>query len=187
MYASNRIAVQLIVVLLAFIVGCESPEHASVPVSIQANPPFTYEGRVGRIWGGDNFEVVDEGKLHYAFMRGVDCPEPGQPFHEESKRKLREMCRHRKVTIEVFDRDDWKREVCDATILDPSTGERLDPALELLKSGLAWFDQSDGPWAEDYRQAEHDAKEKQSGLWSQPNPVPPWEYWERSLKEIESQ
>jgi endonuclease YncB( thermonuclease family) len=180
----NQTLVHLMVLLVALMIGCQSQEHASVPVSIQAEPPYEYSGRVGRIWGGDNFEVVDGQKIHYAFMRGIDCPEPGQPFYEESKLKLRELCRHRKATIEVLDRDQWKREVCDLTVKDRSTGETIEPAVELLKSGLAWFDQSEGQWAEPYRLAEKVAKEEGKGIWSQSNPTPPWEYWEQQLEQV---
>jgi len=186
MYASNRIAVQLIL-LLALVAGCDSAKHASVPVSIETKPPYSYQGRVGRIWGGDNFEVVDNGKLHYAFIRGIDCPEPGQPFYDEAKQKLRDVCAYRVAKVEVVDRDQWKREVCELTAMDASTGEVTELALELLKSGLAWFDQSDVPRSEAYRQAELDAREKKIGIWSQPNPIPPWEFWEKSLDQINGQ
>lgn len=181
----NQTSVHLIVLLMAFSIGCQSQKHASVPVSIQAEPPFEYSGRIGRIWGGDNFEIVDNGKLHYAFIRGIDCPEPGQPFYEESKLKLRELCRQRIATIEVVGRDEWKREVCELTVKETSTGETIEPAFELLKCGLAWFDHSDGVWAEAYRQAEQEAKESKVGIWSQPNPTPPWEYWEEQLKQAQ--
>ena len=186
MYESNRIRVQLLILMLAVFIGCNGEDHSSVPVSVQMSPPYSYSGRIGRIWGGDNFEVVDNGKLHYAFIRGVDTPEPGQAYHDEGKAMLRQLARHRKTTVNVFDRDDWKREVTEVRISDPATDEQIDPALKLLQCGLAWFDQSDGPWAEKYREAETLARKEKIGIWSQPNPVPPWEFWEKQVQQIQT-
>lgn len=184
MYEPNRILVQLLAIFAIFIVGCESPDHAAVPVSIQQQPPFSYEGRIGRIWGGDNFEIVDGKELHYVFIRGIDCPEPGQAFHVEAKTKLRELCRQKTAIINVVGRDVWKREECDMSAKDMSNGESVEPAIELLQAGLAWFDKSEGPWAERFELAEAEAREKKIGIWSQSNPVPPWKVWERHVKQI---
>ena len=150
-----------------------------------AATPFTYEGHIGRIWGGDNFEVSENGRIHYVLIRGIDTPEPGQKFHDESKAMILYLATRNKMTMNVLERDDWKREVCDLRLTDPKTGEVFDPSLELLKKGMAWFDQSDGPYAEAYREAEALAREKKIGLWSQPNPVPPWEFWERQVEQIQ--
>ena len=187
MYGSNQIRVQLLILLLAVFVGCNGEDHSSVPVSIQATPPYSYSGRIGRIWGGDNFEVVDNGQLHYAFIRGVDTPEPGQAWHQEGKVMLRKLSRHGNATVSVLDRDDWKREVADVQIPNPKTGEVIDPALELLRLGLAWFDQSDGPYTETYREAETLARKEKIGIWSQSNPVPPWEFWGKQVQRIRSE
>ena len=187
MYGSNQIRVQLPVLLLAVFVGCNGEDHSSVPVSIQASPPYSYSGRIGRIWGGDNFEVVDNGRLHYAFIRGIDTPEPGQAYYDEGKSMLRQFARHRKTTVNVLERDDWKREVSDVQISDPESGEQIDPALELLRLGLAWFDQSDGPYAESYLEAETLARKEKIGIWSQPDPVPPWEFWEKQVQQVRSE
>lgn len=185
MYEPNRIVVLLSAFLMAVLAGCESQQHSVVPVPIDTEPPYSYEGRIGRIWGGDNFEVVDESKVHYAFIRGIDTPEPGQTWFNESCQKLRELARHKTAVINVHERDPWKREECELTIKDPETGETIEPAMKLLEGGLAWFDQSDGPWAEEYRKAEERARKEKIGIWSEPNPIPPWEFWESLLDEIQ--
>ena len=98
---------------------------------------------------------------------------------------LRQLSKGKKATVNVIDRDEWKREVCDVEIKTPETGEKIDLAYELIRSGHGWFDQSEGPYAEKYRAAEQLAREKKIGIWSQPNPVPPWEFWEQQLQEIQ--
>jgi len=183
MYESSRITVQPLILLAVFLachsIGCNGEDHSSVPVPISVSPPYSYSGHIERVWGGDNFEVVDNGQLHYAFIRGIDTPEAGQAYYDESKVMLRRLSGKNKTTINVFDRDEWKREVCEVEITDSETGELVDPAYELLRNGFAWFDQSDGLYAEKYRAAETLARSQKIGIWSQANPVPPWEFWEQ--------
>ncbi len=169
---------------LALVLGCSKSNHSSVPVSISVKTPYKYDGRIGRIWGGDNFEVVCEGKIHYAFIRGIDTPEPGQPYYREAIEKLVKLCRKKKATINVIDRDEMKREVCDLTVTDPKTMVQTDPALELVKSGLAWHVENNEEWSRKYKLAEARAREERKGIWSQPNPVPPWEFWENQIGEF---
>jgi len=188
MYVSNRIAVHPLILLLAVIagcagVGCNGEDHSSVPVPIRT-PPYSYTGQIRRAWGGDNFEVVDNRQLHFAFIRGIDTPEPYQTYFHEAKAVLQELSWKKNITVNVFDHDDWKREVCEVRISNPETGEAIDPALVLLQKGLAWFDQSNGPHAETYREAETLAKSKKIGIWSQSNPVPPWEFWEQQVNTV---
>lgn len=186
MYESKQVPVHLLLVVMALSIGCQFGKDESVPVSIKQPPPYSYQGKIGRMWGGDNFEVIENGKIHYAFMRGIDTPELSQHCHEEAMSMMKQLARHKVTSIHVIDRDPWKREVCDITIKDPKTQVELNPAIELLENGLAWYDQSDGPYAEKFRDAEASAKEKEIGIWSQSNPVPPWEYWEQQMKELEN-
>jgi len=196
MYAAIRHLVPLLplkellviqaLLMLACFGGCRLDQHSSIPAPTTETPPYTYEGRIGRVWGGDNFEVVHEGKLHYAYIRGIDTPEAGQPFFHEAEDKLEEICRQRRAIIDVVGRDDCKREICDVMIRDPRDGKTYDLALELVRSGLAWHDGNDEPWSERYREAEALAREKKIGIWSEANPTPPWEFWEQQVQQIQS-
>lgn len=183
MYAADRQLFFFALVVLALIVGCGDDEYSSIPVSPKEEVPFTYEGSLGRIWGGDNFEVIREQRLHYAFIRGIDTPEPGQAFHEEATELLSSICNNRLVVVSVVQRDEWKREVSDVLVRDPSDGREFDIALELVQKGLAWHDLSEEPWADRYREAELFARSQKIGIWSQANPIPPWEYWQRQLQQ----
>ncbi len=185
MYGSYRFIVHFLAILMAVLAGCTGEEYESVPVSIQKQPPYSYQGQIGRLWGGDNFEITEGGKLHYAFMRGIDTPEFGQQYHEESKEMLRQLARNKPTTIHVIDRDEWKREICDVTIEHTEGEDPVDPALRLLENGLAWFDNSEGPYADSYADAETVAREKKVGIWSQPDPVPPWDFWEANLRRMQ--
>jgi micrococcal nuclease len=57
----------------------------------------------------------------------------------------------------------------------------IDAGLELLRQGLCWVNTRYLPEAgadiqASYRQAETEAWEQQRGLWSERDPIPPWEY-----------
>ena len=171
--------------VLALVAGCQSEDYASIPVPTTQKVPFTYQGHIGRMWGGDNFEVIRDGKLHYAFIRGIDTPEPGQPFHEEAKNLLWDLGKNRNIVVSVVARDAWKREISDIVIKDPADGKVIDLALELVNRGLAWHDLSDEPWANRFREAEAKARSQRVGIWSQEDPVPPWEFWNRQLQQAQ--
>ena len=79
----------MMVVILAFYVSVGRDDkllvsYSAVPAGIRAESSANLVGYIGRVWGADNFEFGDENALHYFFITGVDCPEPGQPFYEKS-------------------------------------------------------------------------------------------------------
>ena len=139
MYESSRITVQPLILLAVFLVchcvGCNGEDHSLVPVSIAKSPPYSYSGHIERVWGGDNFEVIDNGQLHYAYIRGIVAPKPGQTYYDESRALLRQLSLRSKTTVNVFDRDDWKREVCEVEIKDSETGEIIDPLTSCFARG----------------------------------------------------
>ena len=64
--------------------------------------------------------------------------------------------------------------------------EGQDAGLELLKAGLCWVYEKHVGEASDeiqasYRDAQASARSEKAGLWSDPDPVPPWE-WRKSEK-----
>ena len=183
----SRVLVVLALLMLAFLGGCRLDKNSSTPAPILKQPPYSYEGRIGRVWGGDNFEVVHQGKLHYAYIRGIDTPEAGQPFFHEAEDKLKQLGRKRRAIINVVGRDALKREICDVTIRDPGDGKTYDLALELVRSGLAWHDLNEEPWAKRFQEAEAQARQEKIGIWSQANPTPPWEFWEQQVQHIQKE
>lgn len=75
----------------------------------------------------------------------------------------------------VGDPDRYGRTVARVTLRD------RDVAADLIAAGLAWhwtrYDSSVG-----YARAEAQAQRDGAGLWSDPRPVPPWE-WRKMTKE----
>jgi endonuclease YncB( thermonuclease family) len=153
-------------------------KHGSIPASLRTESSANLVGYIGRVWGGDNFEFGDANELHYFFITGIDCPEPGQPFFRRSKQFLLENFGHRILELTVDDYDDSKREFGHATYVNPE-GRSIDVGLALVENGMAWYNGSQFEGADAYRDAFEKAKTEKRGLWAQPNPLPPWEFYQR--------
>ena len=186
----NSIAnTSLLLGLFAFLFysGCDGKVgigNRYVPVPLTQQAPFSYQGRIGRIWGGDGFEVISQEKVHFVYLRGIDGPTHGQFARDLAEAKTRSLAKGKQVTIEVIERDVSMREVADVKIPLDNPDESVDLALALLESGLAWFDRSEGPYRDSYLAAETSAREKKIGIWSQKDPVPPWKAWEQLQQEM---
>ena len=83
------------------------------------------------------------------------------------------------VVVEYDKRDRYQR------ILGKVLLSNKDMNLEQIKAGLAWhykkYQKEQTPADRElYSEAEIEAKEAKTGLWFDPEPLPPWEY--RRLK-----
>lgn len=172
-------------------VGCDEPLAKRVlPAPLRNDMPYTIEGHVRRMWGADNFEFVSGPNIHYVVLRGVDTPKPGQDFFALSRNLSYRLMRGKTLQVTVFHRDEMNREVADVVAINPDPADIVgdqNVALELLHSGLAWFDGSEFETSNDYQQAERDAKVDRRGLWCVDDPVPPWEYEQQQQKKRENE
>ncbi len=160
--------------------------YTSVPAGVRAESSANLVGYLSRVWGGDNFEFGDASELHYFFITGVDCPEPGQPFYKQSKQFLERNFGHKLLQFTVDNYDDWKRESGHAIYVDEN-GSSTDIGLSLIENGMAWYDGNEFEGAQAYRTAFEKAKREKIGLWAQPDPTPPWEFYRRQQASVLSE
>ncbi|MVF24263.1 thermonuclease family protein [Methylocaldum sp. BRCS4] len=135
-----------------------------------ANASQQIQGKVVGISDGDTITILDSSRTqHRVRLHQIDAPEKRQDFGEASKQSLSDLVFDKQVTVEVVDRDRYRREVGTVWV------EGMDANLEQIKRGLAWAYRR---YARDpaYRAAEERARSARRGLWSQPNPIPPWEF-----------
>lgn len=136
------------------------------------------KGIVVGISDGDTITVLDHNRQqHKIRLKGIDAPESHQPFGQKSKSNLSAMVFNRDVTAECGKQDKYKRQICKIVV------NGMDANLEQVKAGMAWwyrdYAREQSPQdREDYEIAEFNAKVRRLGLWSDTNPVPPWE-WRR--------
>jgi endonuclease YncB( thermonuclease family) len=149
---------------------------------------------VAFLWGtvrsmptGTHLVVVspDQGSFEVRLF-GVVLPEPpragatgavlaGQPFGAQAERYARDLLLEKQVSLDAYGKDRAGRRLAVVWL-----GE-INVNLTLVKEGLAWVDPSltvtnvRAP----LEVAERQARVGRYGLWSLPDPEPPWEYRKR--------
>ena len=102
-------------------------------------------------------------------MHGIDAPEKKQDYGTVSKNYLSNLVFKKDITIEFKNRDRYGRSIGIAFVEGVNVNEKM------LAEGMAWhFKKYDtnSQWSA----LEIKAKEEKKGLWSQSNPVAPWEW-----------
>jgi micrococcal nuclease len=146
----------------------------------------TVEGVVIKVSDGDTITMRDAGGTNLKIrLYGIDAPETeksnkktghiskaGQWYGEEAFRALETRIYHRKVTVEVTDRDRYNRLVALVWL----AGKNINQ--EMVAEGYAWAYKQylDTPYASEFIRLEEDARRNRLGLWSRNNPQPPWEF-----------
>lgn len=160
--------------------GCiKTIADKTLPAPISDKVPYEMNGRIRRVSGGDNFEFVKSNRIHFVIIRGIDSPKAGQDFYQQAAQATRNMTRNKDVRIKVVDRDESMIEIAEVFVIQGDVADiqdDLNVGLELMRRGLAWFDGTELEDSELYRQAELEARSKKIGLWSEADPVPPWEF-----------
>ena len=147
----------------------------------------TLLGRVVGVADGDTITVLDaDRQQHKIRLQGIDAPEKKQPFGERSKQNLSRTVFGKDVRVEWEKRDRYKRIVGKVWVQPascPTCPMTLDAGHAQITVGLAWWyrkyasEQSPQDRGA-YEFSEQEARAKRVGLWSDPDPVPPWE-WRR--------
>lgn len=133
-------------------------------------------GRVVDVASGDSITIVDSSNTEFKVrLSGIDAPEKQQPFGVESKKSLADLVNGKEVTVNWIKRDYHKRVVGKVLL------NKTDINLEQVKRGMAWVFKHfmDDPYSQDqadYVDAQEEAEKRHLGLWSQSDPIPPWEF-----------
>ncbi len=134
------------------------------------------QGRVVRIVDGDTVVVLDTDKVqHRIRLAYIDAPESGQDWGTRAKQHLISLVGGKDVQVEIKTQDKYGRTV------GKIIADDQDVNLAMVRAGMAWWyrkyskDQS----VHDrllYAGAEIAARNVRTGLWADPNPVPPEDY-----------
>jgi endonuclease YncB( thermonuclease family) len=108
-------------------------------------------------------------------LHGIDAPEKAQAFGNVSRKALGDLIEGKTVEVQQVDKDRYGRVVASVHV----GGVHVN--RELVAKGLAWrYVQYDKKG--EFTQVEQAAKAPRKGLWTDANPVLPWE-WRKSEKE----
>jgi endonuclease YncB( thermonuclease family) len=139
----------------------------------------TVTGRVVGVSDGDTLTVIDRSnQQHRIRLNGIDAPEKAQPFGNVSKQNMARLTFGREIVADCPKVDRYGREVCLVRVND------VDVALAQIEAGLAWWyrryaKEQNLSDRQVYEQVEGAARTAGRGLWSDPVPVPPWEWRHR--------
>lgn len=158
----------------AYISGPSSgrPRASSEPEPIFSSNEDGSElsGEVSQVIDGDTLDVLTSKDTRRIRLYGIDSPELAQSFGTTAKVLTSEMALHKMVIVRVRGRDKYGRTLGDVIFVD---GRVLNQ--ELMKAGMAWWYRkyvNDGQLVA----LEDDARARRIGLWSDANPVAPWEF-----------
>jgi len=129
-----------------------------------------FVARVLIVHEGDRLTIYHQSRKDMVYLRGVDCPELKQPYGKQAKHATAAYVANREVIVRDMKRDRQGRMSADILLPD---GRQI--AHELVKEGLAWV-QPEGAGDQALKDMEELARAAGTGLWSEPNPIPPWKW-----------
>ena len=138
-------------------------------------------GRVVAVTDGDTIKVLDASKVqHKIRLTGIDAPELGQPFGNESRKHLASLIAGKNVRVESDKSDRYGR------VLGKIWIDGIDANLEQVQAGYAWWyryykKQQSRSDRKAYETAEDNAKKNRLGLWADNDPISPYE-WRKGKK-----
>ncbi len=136
-----------------------------------------FTGLVVGVIDGDTIDVLHDDQAERVRLNGIDCPEKGQAYGKSAKRAASDLAFGREVIIQMHGHDKYKRIIGDVILPD---GMNLNQ--ELVRQGWCWWYRKYAPLNAELEQLEKSACEAKKGLWTELNPVPPWE-WRHPYKE----
>lgn len=142
----------------------------SLSVFLSCSEGATFSGKCVGVADGDTITVLKRGKAVRVRLYGIDCPERGQDFYRAAKAFTSEHVYGKIVEVSPVDQDDYGRLVAWVS----ADGKNLNK--ELVAGGLAWWYKRYAPNSRELAKLEKKARRERIGIWSHPNPVPPWEF-----------
>ena len=147
----------------------------AIVVLMLAQPPYVrevFEAECVGVTDGDTVTVLRGKRQIKVRLEGIDCPELHQAFGTRARQYTSSLVFAKKVTVRAMYLDRTGRTVSRVIV------NGKDTSLALVEAGLAWHYKrySSDPLLV---RAEEQARRSKKGLWSAPNPVPPWD-WRRT-------
>lgn len=142
----------------------------------QVTKSFDITGKVVRVADGDTVSVLDDQqKQHKIRLFGIDTPERDQPHGQTAKRALEKLVDGQRVGVVIIETDNYGRTV--GTLYKDSNN--INAAM--VGAGHAWWYRYHAPHERLLESNEAQARKQELGLWSKPDPIPPWD-WRRGRR-----
>ena len=131
----------------------------------------TISGKVISVADGDTLTILNSENIQIKVrLAAIDAPEKAQAFGNRSKQSLSDMCFGRLAKVDVVDTDRYGRTVGTVTCGDTQANDAQ------VASGMAWVYRKYAEGFGHLYPLEESAKASRRGLWSDQNPIPPWQW-----------
>jgi endonuclease YncB( thermonuclease family) len=145
---------------------------------LYASTALAWPGKVVRVVDGDTIVVLNgQNKQIKIRLYGIDTPEKKQAFGQKAKQFTARLVWKKQVDVKSVTTDRYGR-----TIALVFFDNHKSLNQELIANGFAWVYRqycTSRRLCKRWLQAESEARKLRRGLWSDPNPTPPWE-WRRN-------
>ena len=131
-------------------------------------------GKVVGVSDGDTVTLLTaEHRQVKIRLAGIDAPEKKQPFGMAAKRSMSDCAFGKQANVE------WSKVDLYGRTIGKLTADGVDCGLRQIELGLAWHykayeREQEAPDRLAYAQEEKSARVARKGLWSDPQPQPPW-------------
>lgn len=165
-------------------------KHGTVHDNRTAEPPSTPPetptasigavliGKCTYVQDGDSLKLIPDGETEEVRVRlyGIDAPEKGQEFSNQSREHLRKLTLKKNIRVEVQDTDRYGRYIGKVYVGSTYVNQ------EMLRAGLAWYygHHADNNKDADLQKAQQRARKAAKGLWSNPDAVNPRQFREKN-------
>ena len=152
-------------------------KHCLILLIFFANPAYSEyisNLEISRVIDGDTIHAFDGKQLRKIRLIGIDAPEKDQPMGKESTDYLVELLSVGIITAEISERDRYNRDL-GIIFINNRDINRL-----MVSSGMAWV-YDDYVTDDTYYLDQNNAKNLKRGIWSNSNPISPWD-WRRGKR-----
>lgn len=129
----------------------------------------SFIGKVVGVSDGDTITVLHDLTPEKIRLNGIDCPEKKQDFGQRAKQFTSALVFAKQVKVTYQKRERYGR------ILGNVSIQGKDLSEELVRAGMAWHYRQYSKDAH-LQELEDEAFEARRGLWSMPDPTPPWQF-----------
>lgn len=137
---------------------------------------FDLSGRVVKVTDGDTITLLDDNEAqHKIRLHGIDTPEYRQPYGRAAKDAMARLVAGRTVGVEVKGTDRYGRTVGIVYV------DNVNANREIVRAGYAWWYRQYARFDDELEEAEAAARKIGNGLWTEEEPIPPWE-WRRGTR-----
>jgi micrococcal nuclease len=133
---------------------------------------LAWTGKCVGVTDGDTITVMHNGVGEKIRLYGIDTPEKRQDFGSKAKWFLSDLVFKKVVEVQPQDTDRYGRTVGIVFV------SGLNVNREIVKAGYAWVYQRycTRAFCNEWQDLESTARRNGIGLWSHPDPIPPWQF-----------